>query len=208
MRKVRNYGLGCLGLLVVAFVALMVLMPSPDEEPEATPVPTSLDVEDVIDATKEARAELPTSTPAPTVPQNTEAGLRTALSKELGKGNRDARRLESVTVESNEATGTVVTIRWAINDNLTEGMIRTGARSDAFDILGVVASAGFDDLAQVDLEGTFSMLDQYGNASEDVVVDTSYTGETVARINYDNILVQDSIFEIADGGTVHPLFRE
>ena len=146
----------------------------------------------------------PTTTARPTT---TTAGPTQAeiiygkVKKALGKGNRDAdRRLSPVTAEP----GQRVVIKWAINENLTEGLTKDTARKEAVDILKAIRDAE-PDYNGVVLEGTYSLEDQFGNTSEDRVVIADYDRTTVERINFDNFRFKN-VYEIAQSATIHPAF--
>lgn len=103
-----------------------------------------------------------------------------------------------------------VVVKWAIDDNFTAGMIRTGARLDVIHILKVIErdASLFRSLKAAEVRGTFSMQDQYGNDSEDKVIDLTYSRATLDRINYGSVN-PDVIFDLADRGFpyVQPEFR-
>lgn len=79
-----------------------------------------------------APTKIPTATPLPTATLTTRASLNAELAAALGTSNRKVARLQNVTLEGNS-----VTVGWAINDNVTEGMIKTSANLDLIRILKV-----------------------------------------------------------------------
>ncbi|MPZ66221.1 MAG: hypothetical protein GEU83_12130 [Pseudonocardiaceae bacterium] len=128
--------------------------------------------------------------------------LTAAITDALGEGNRDVPRVATVTYRNEH-----VAVEWAINDNITEGFIKTSARHDAFDILAAINETGLP-VTQASLDGTFSMQDEYGNASESLVLSLVYPDRVLQRINYDNVGVTDTIHELATGlSFVHPAFQ-
>ena len=161
------------------------LGPTATPEPTFTPGPT---------ATPE-----PTATATPTLPP--EEALRAAVAAALGKGNREAPRVKGVVLLDNGA----VEIGWSINDNLTKGFVKGGARADVLDILRAVRDTGLP-VTAVDLTGTFSLADVYGNVNESIVVRARYSAETLAKLNLGNILLENTIYEAADSIKVHPEF--
>ncbi len=94
---------------------------------------------------------------------------------------------------------------FSINDNLTEGFIKTGAKMDVEDILKSVQKSGYN-YSEVTVVGTFSMQDKFGNSSEDKVLQASYKRSTVDRINWAGFLT-DNMYAVADDVWLHPAFR-
>jgi Protein of unknown function (DUF2510) len=103
------------------------------------------------------------------------------------------------------ADGDVVTVRFAIKDNLTKGFIKDGARFDTIEILKY-AQATYPNASQVNVQGTFPMKDQYGNTSTDVVINITYLRSTLDKINFDGVS-KDQIWEIRDFGFIAPAFQ-
>ena len=56
-------------------------------------------------------------------------------------------------------------------------------------------------------EGTYSLVDQLGNESEERVVLARYDGPTIKAINFDNFVFSD-VYEITESVTVHPAFQD
>lgn len=100
----------------------------------------------------------------------------------------------------------VIDIQWAINDNLTENMIKTGARIDIADMLQAIDETGVS-YELINFEGTFSMVDRLGNAREETVVWATYDAETVAKINWPNFLT-DNVYNVAASSKRHPAFQD
>ena len=136
------------------------------------------------------------STPASEVRET----FHTRIEDALGTSNRDVRRVSEARQQ-----GDRLVVRWAINDNLTAGMVRRGAQIDVRDMLEVIA-AGSETYTTVLLRGTFAMVDQFGNASESPVVEATYTKDTIDRINFDNFLT-DNVYAIAEATDLHTEFR-
>jgi len=159
-------------------------------------------------ATEAAR---PTDTPAPTgtpAPTKTPAPTRTALEglveflgRVLGDSNRGVQRLQLV----DEKDGGLI-IQWAINDNITTGMVKGGAKQDVKDLLQTLDQSNIP-YAFVILQGTFPLKDTYGNSAEQAVVLVQYNRETVEKINFDGI-DRDTIYLIADDVSIVPAFRD
>lgn len=135
-------------------------------------------------------------------------GVRTAISDireivedELGTSNRDAERVQEV-----RAVGDgLIYVKWAINDNITPGLVRTGAKHDIVRVAEALCNAGH--CSGLRMEGTFSMLDQHGNVSEESVVKVTLEGATLAQINWSSFLL-DNLYSVADTVWVHPKFED
>jgi hypothetical protein len=167
-------------------VATATAIPAPTD----TPMPT-----DIRGPTGTPR---PTDTPRPTVSPTQR--LQAAIRKALGDGNRNVPRVDEIALEDRE-----IFVFWAINSNLTEGLIRNGARRDVVAILKAVAESGVE-YSLVHTAGSFSMMDVYGNEREQVVVSLTYTQGTVDKINWVNF-EPDNIYVIADEVLIlHPEF--
>ncbi len=98
-----------------------------------------------------------------------------------------------------------VIVKWAINENLSEGLTKDGARLDGTKILQAIRDAK-PDYDGVFLEGTYPLVDRFGNTSEETVVRASYSRATIERINFRNFSFKN-VYEIADSAQIHPSFR-
>ena len=138
-----------------------------------------------------------------------QAKVTKAIKGELGKSNRDdVKRVESVVYNNDAGLGAVV-IRWAINDNLTEGLTKKSAKKDVADMLEVLQKLQKDGLKvnSATFNGTFSLVDNLGNTSEDKVVQATYSGSVIKEINFDNFL-DKNVYDIAEDVTIHPAFDD
>lgn len=116
----------------------------------------------------------------------------------------DATDVEDVNIEWNAgAEGDLLKITFPISDNFTAGMIRTGAQRDTMNILHALKESGIE-YTSVMIDGTFPMIDEYGNSFQGTPLTTNYRPETVNAINYDEFTVQDRIWDLADIYVVHP----
>lgn len=167
-----------------------------------------------IDATEAAKPTVtplpsdtpfPTDTPGPTsTPTNTpepEVYLRRQIEDALGSSNREVDRLVDFEIVTD-----VLVVRWAINDNLSEDLIKGGAKLDIVDILESIDDSGID-YSEVQLKGMFPLVDEFGNSTEVPVVEVSYLSDTVDKINWDNFLFEN-VYEIADRVIIVPAFRD
>ena len=162
--------------------------PQPTDTPTITPTPQPTDTPTITPPA--TNTPLPTPTP----------GIPDLIAATLGDGNRDLHRLTSATLDNGE-----ILIQWAINDNLTDAMIRKGPQIDITAMLKAIHAAGYD-YDHVRFVGTFSMVDKFGNAEEMTVVKAVYLKTTVDRINWDNFVFYD-IYDIADSSNIHPAFK-
>lgn len=143
----------------------------------------------------------PAATPTPAATLTPEEKIQAALARALGHGNRDVPRLGRVSL-----TLDVIDVQWAINDNLTENMIKTGARIDIADMLQAIDETGVS-YELINFEGTFSMVDRLGNAREETVVWATYERATVDQINWDGFLT-DNVYNVAASSKRHPAFQD
>lgn len=163
------------------------------EEPSDTPAPSI------------TPSEQPTSTSTPTsTPSSPEEQLQADIIAVLGDNNRGIERISEYWYDPEDG---LIYVRFAINDNLTDNLRRYGAKADVLDILEQVSHSS-PYYSGIDILGTFSMVDQYGNISESVVISLYYSRETIERINFENMLT-DNVYAIADNvGMIHTEFRE
>jgi hypothetical protein len=126
--------------------------------------------------------------------------LRAKIEDELGRSNRDLPRI----TEFMEA-GNNLLITFTINDNITEGLIKTSAKIDVTKILKTVDSSEyeFDELV---IFGSMSLVDKFGNTEEENVLKATYSSGTVDRVNWDNFL-HYNVYAIADNTWLHPVMR-
>lgn len=166
------------------------------DEPTATateaPAPTE---------TPEPTATVPpTDTPEPTVVLSPEDELLQSLNEVLGDSNRGFEPKWTFNDEDGSAF-----VNWAIDDNMTENMIRDGAKLDIYEMLEQFSDTAYP-YTDVAFRGTFGLVDQFGNVSEQAVVVVKYQRETVERINFDGFLF-DNVYEIADEFWLHNVMQ-
>ncbi len=151
----------------------------------------------------------PTSTPRPTpTPSPTPDPsriLKSVVGAVIERNNRGVTPAFTIDVFRG-VDSAIITIQWAINDNLTERMTKSGAKIDATDIVKAIANSDVD-YELLNLEGTFSLIDTYGNTSEEVVVWLTFTPATVNRINWENFL-WSNIYDVADSSNIRPVFQD
>lgn len=168
--------------------------PPPPAPPTNTPLPTN--------------TLPPTAIPTATNTPDPVTALRSAIVAVLGDSNRGAERVAKVEIA---ALG-VINVQWAIDDNFSADWVKSGARSDAVEILKAIHASGLQrDL--INLVGTFSMVDQFGKKTEDPVVWLTFSVDTVNQINWaDNAFIfsglPKTIYEIADHSKIHDEFSD
>ena len=102
--------------------------------------------------------------------------------------------------------GKTVVASLHVHDNLTEGMMKTGARLDTIAILKYVKSK-YPNAERVEIVGTVATKDSYGNEHSDTpAFDISYTKSTLDRINLSGVDT-DKIWELRDSGDVLPIIQ-
>lgn len=194
--------------LGIAWGVMAIFRALTADDDKNTPVATRPQVTAAPTSAASATATPTTAEPAPTTkpkPVPVEQQLRSALENVLGESNRNRRRLP----ELSAPRGGYIVLTWAIDENLTEGLTKDTARLEGMKILKTieeVEESNGNHYTGAFLKGTFSLVDKYGNTSEEIVVRAGYDKGTVNRINFDNISFKN-IFDIADRGSIHPAFQ-
>ena len=107
-------------------------------------------------------------------------------------------------VEGVEEGTEYISINAQISDNLTANMTRKGFIMNIRDFVESIKDESF---GEVYVGGYTDMVDQYGNESNYEVISFSMFKETVDKINFDNISLEN--FEsVADNIKVHPALQE
>ncbi len=131
--------------------------------------------------------------------------LQSAIKKGLSDSNGNRKgvaRLSPV-----QHAGSTYTVKFAVDENLTEGLTKNGMRQDVLQIIKAVKSAEPVNLRTLRIVGTYSLQDQYGAASEDTVVDAGYSRDVLGKIQPENVDYK-SIVDLADGKVfIHPAFQ-
>ncbi|MBA3484544.1 MAG: hypothetical protein H0T51_22300 [Pirellulales bacterium] len=94
----------------------------------------------------------------------------------------------------------------AFDDNLTEGFIRSSMRRDIAEVLQAADESGYD-FSEIEVSGSFQLVDKLGNSTESMVAKTSFSRNTVDRINWNNFM-SDNLFDIAESAWLHPAMQE
>ena len=185
-KKSKQYGCGSgcavVILILVIIGAISSIMKDSTHSPSSSKTPSS----STYNASDRTR------------PGTTERIEKLAL-KYLSSSNREEARLYKI-----KETGDAIQIGFTINDNLTDGMIKTGTQSDVMKILKAVKASQYN-YSKVTVIGTFPLVDKFGNSEEETVLQVSYSPATVNKINWDGFQYSN-VFDIADSVWLHPSF--
>ncbi len=145
------------------------------------------------------------NTPTTTSFSKAENEMKSLIAETLGTCNREGipkvRNIDIV----NAGYGYNLDIHYSIDDNLTEGFIKGGARYDVLDVMEVLYTSSYD-IQWTDMYGYFSMVDDFGEAREMEVIHARLGEDTAAKIIWNNITA-DSLFNILDYKNIHPAFQ-
>jgi hypothetical protein len=190
-RSKKRWALYGIGAFVALIVVLALAVPAPDETtsaPEATEQP---------DTTTEADE---TTTPAPE-PSNVQK-LREAF--------EDTDLLGEDLMLIGLSDG-FLTVRFEVADNFTDGAIRGGIAIDTFAILEAALDSGAE-WKMIDIEGTFPLVDEFGNEEQGRVYEAVFRRKIVEKINFDGIDVGslDGVERLTASGSIglHPDLRD
>jgi hypothetical protein len=153
-------------------------------------------------------SEGPSETPTPSASESPTRESPTTPQAQLEDALNDADMLGDVkkVVVNTDARSAVVT--FAIADNLTNGLIRSGAKKDTLEIIGAAQEVR-PKLRQLTVNGTFAMQNKYGKDLGQVkVMYANYEKVDLDNIEADNVTIQDDIWNLASGGHfLHPAFE-
>jgi hypothetical protein len=103
--------------------------------------------------------------------------------------------------------GDIVTAKFKISEDFTEGMAKDGARIDTMNILKYVQAA-YPNLAEVHVDASADMVDIYGRSSVEQVVTLVYSRATLDKIDWDNFSFKNIWnYPIVDYADVHKAFQ-
>ena len=157
-----------------------------------------------------AKSELPIPLPEPApplpIPEPVDPAkqLEAALLKKISRSNREGvQRLQVHAANS----GLEIVLTWAISESLTSNLTKDGARLDTTEILKVIRSFTAVDYIGARIEGTYSLVDKFGNVTEERVFHGTYSKATIQRINFSNFNFKN-VWDITDAPAfIHPAFR-
>ncbi len=140
-----------------------------------------------------------------TSPATPEETINAIIQKELGVSNREGvQKITGVDIV-NAGYGYNIDIHFTIDDNLSESFIKGGAQTDVFDTMKALYASSID-IQWVDMYGTFSMVDKYGNSSEIEVLHARLGRGTANKTSWDN-MDRIRLFGILDFLEWHSAFR-
>lgn len=136
--------------------------------------------------------------------------VQVALGAALGGSDRGVRRFEVVRVAPSglKSKLSTVTVRWAINDDISAGTVGNGAQDDVYAAFRDIFSAGLP-LASVHLDGTYPVSKSHGSTRETVVIRVAMsrpTATTIAKIGWENLDPQTA-WPLVDRLYVNPQFE-
>ena len=92
-------------------------------------------------------------------------------------------------------------------ENLSSKMTVKGMKLAILDALYVVKDSGLD-MSNVKVTIKYPLVDQYGNASDEYVIKSDFSGDTLAKLNEDKKAVDaDNIPNIADSWWEHDAIK-
>lgn len=163
--------------------------PNPSPTTNTTEMPTEVPVKNQTEAPTEVPTEVPTETPA-----DTKSEIETIAKDVVGDN------LVSVTYNKDN---NFVLVKFKGSENLTNKMTVKGMYMDIKDILEKMKD--YDKL-NVDFNVTYTMLDTYGNTSDDIVIKASYPAKVRNKINWDNFL-WENIGSVASDWWIHTALK-
>ncbi|MDM8527417.1 hypothetical protein QUF58_04325 [Anaerolineales bacterium HSG24] len=155
---------------------------------------------EVSDTDSGSNSIVPTSATEP-VNLSPEDELRIVIADVVGDNNRGVIPASEVSLD-----GDVINVKWAIGDNLTDEILKNGIKIDIFNMLQAIHETDIPYYI-INFEGTFSMIDAFGNTEEKTVVWATYETTVVDNINWSEFLFYD-IYNIASTSKQHPEFED
>lgn len=144
------------------------------------------------------------ATPAATVASSPGEAVQAAITDALGDLNRDGTRIGAIDYDD---TTQQLTVTYALNDNLSTSLIRTGAWRDVADIIRAIRDSGVP-VTQLKTFGTMGFLDNLGNSiGEQPVVTVVFDQQAIDGANLDN-LPGDMLESAALSVKIHPELQE
>lgn len=117
---------------------------------------------------------------------------------------QDELRRQHIEVKEVDTEGDTIVVIFKVGDNITANLRRIGAQKDVLTIME--AAHHFHPGKHLTVRGDFPLVDKYGNESEGMVLLLNYSPATLARVNYENPVVRENVFDLADASPkmVHP----
>jgi hypothetical protein len=198
----RAQTIGCLA--ATAIVLLIVLATcvggGDDDKGGGASSDNKPSVTETSKSPSESATQSPSESPTREKPATPQAQLEDTLDEADMLGD-----VKQVVVNMDTRTAVVT---FAIADNLTNGLIRSGAKKDTMEIIAAAQEVK-PKLRQLTVNGTFAMQDKYGKDLGQVkVMYANYEKVDLDNIQADNITIQDDVWDLASGGHfLHPAFE-
>jgi hypothetical protein len=157
-----------------------------------------------------SRTPSPTASPTPSatatrlLPADKANQLTADLMDELGESNRGFDPRVEVSVGPGPHPRTVV--RWAVDENITEGLTKDELRLEATEILQTIRERVDWNYTDVLLSASYPLVNQLGKSKESKVFSGVYTNTLIDRINFDAFYFKD-VDNIGRYVFVHPAFQ-
>jgi hypothetical protein len=177
-----------LGILLASFVALIVLVgifAGSDE-------PAEQDTTEKTSEVKEPEAR-PTGID----------GLKEQITEALGESTN--RKVPKNTSFIHLKKKGVLFVEFALNDNFSKNSIVSVGIREGLEVLKIVQDSDVE-LKELNIQGTFSMVDEYNNPIGERVVLLIRFNESLYKINTEGFIT-DRIWTAADHVYLHPAFR-
>lgn len=146
----------------------------------------------------------PTAIPATETPQMI---FTEVVNDALGTStNRNVPKINVAEVLIAESGEVVLGVNFAFDDNLSSGLIKRSAMIDVNELLEEITKSNLD-YDVVAIQGTFLLVDTFGNEEETVVVTAAYLKSDLDQVNWDNFLT-DNVYAISTTLEIHPAFRD
>lgn len=101
-----------------------------------------------------------------------------------------------------------IAIGFDASTNLTENLTKRGLRREMVKVLKALHESKVP-YSNVMIGAEHQMVDKFGREKKELVVLLSFEKGTVDKINWKNeLLLPDTIYEIADKSSIHPVFKD
>jgi hypothetical protein len=193
-RSKKRWALYGIGAFIALIVVLALVVPAPDET-------TSTPEADEPDAAEPETTTEPDETTQAPEPSNVDK-LRQAFEDTDLLG-------EDLTLIG--LSDGFLTVRFKVADNFTDGAIRGGIAIDTFAILEAALDSGAE-WRMIDIEGTFPLVDEFGNEEQGRVYQAVFRRKIVEKINFEGIDEGslDGVERLTASGSIglHPDLRD
>lgn len=188
---------GWIIVLSVLFIFWLIGVTGENSEEQAETT-SSATQQPTQEATEEPAQEA-TEEPQAQIDITTEAGLKGAVTEQLGAE-------PSVFLLLPDEDGEILYIGFEISDNLTANLMRRGAWIQVREILGLVQQSGIS--KNLTVYGTLELIDNNGNSvGQQNVLTVNFWDERVPLFNLENLQTTEQLERAATSVTYHPAFQ-